>query len=386
MKQILKAALAGAFCFIVSSALGDTISDIRIGLKTLHQVQDEIAMGVPDASQMQSAILNQLTISLEKTPQSILNTHDYQSVLMELALSGGDLKRVLKLIRNSLSDSQDNYLLTGIDAYLDGRMADAVLAFEKAENSEHDYSGFDHFLALAKGTACLETDLRKARLAFEKALQLAPGTLVEEVALRRLVRISLKQQDPDLFVRAAILYIRRYANSPFAPETLSDIPQGVRLIADPRDIARLVDTVSILSSEPARNLLATLATVLLADGKVEFVAAFTAHLKDYESFGKNTRADLNKIKVLELLAKLKEKAGPESLLFLHEIGDSNSDDLLEIAKHVLWNIYRPLNVNRKSKDYSGEKSSNIDNAFFDVDLTLKEANSFIDHDISGNAP
>jgi chemotaxis protein MotC len=382
MKRGVRAAIVGVCCLCGGSALANTMLEIRSGLKRLHQVQDEIARGVSDAPQLQNAILERLMVSFEALPAASSVDQDYQSLLAQLALSGGDRKRIAKIFRQSHENWTIDPLLSGVEAYMEGHMEKAASAFEQIEAAGGDVSDFGHFLVLAKGTALLETDLSKAREAFERATLYAPGTLVEEVALRRLVRIGLKQKDPVLFVRCAVLYIRRYAKSPFASEFFSSFVEGVRLVTNAEDTSRLGDLVTLLPEETGHNLLVQAAGVFLAEGKIEMAKVFISRLPDNGTVKHKASSKLTESQLLGMLVNMSGSRATETLTLLQDIDQEQfkleSSGLLEIARHVAWNIHKPLAASSSQTNSEGKTPSGASTEFADVDLVLARAKAMLD--------
>ena len=374
MMQKLKAAVAGICCLFGSSASGNSILEIQTGLRALHQVQDEIARGVPDASQLQNAVLGRLTEIFESSPNSFLSGQEAQSALAELALSGGDRTRMANLIRLSQGSGELEPLLSIVQFYLEADMTKAALAIEEAEGMEDGASGIEHYLALAKGTAWLESDLPKAREAFEQALLDAPGTLVEEVALRRLAVIGLQQKDADLFVRCAILYSRRYAKSPFAPEFWSGFADGIQMVSNSKDIERIGDVVSLLPATTGRPLLFRVAKEFLSNGKVSFAALFANRLRDSMNSNNKALNDAAEVQVLEILVETHEFSDPGVLAALNSADQMlTGSDIGEIAKHVSWNIHKPLVASVMEKSSAEAIPAGTPNDFAGVDQILTRA-------------
>lgn len=379
MKAVVKSSIAGILCLVCGSVSADPMLEIQSGMKSLHQIQDDIARGVPDGSQFQVTILERIIEAFEKIPPSTLLEHDYQLALAEFALSGGDRKRIGKLIDVVESAGPAEPILSGLKAYLEGQQGKASSAFESLPPNTTENLKIVHFFALAKGTALLDSDVSKARIEFEHALLAGPGTLVEEVALRRLARIGIKQKDPGLFVRCAALYFRRYANSPFAPEFRSSFIEGIREVENPEDVARIGALVTSLPGVSNRQLIVLSVESLLAHGKITHAKLLVGRLRDSEKAADTASTDTYEMRLLEMLVDIAQGSAPETLEFLIEadqsFAKSQIKNLDELAKSIFWNLHKPLAEPSLPPPVGDTQTAKNSEEFISIDEILGRAKS-----------
>ncbi len=81
--------------------------------------------------------------------------------------------------------------------------------------------------ALIRGSLLAPADKAKAKQFFALARLLAPGTLVEEAALRRQLAITDPKLETNEFVRLSERYVQKYKRSPFADHFWEQLKTGV---------------------------------------------------------------------------------------------------------------------------------------------------------------
>lgn len=355
MKVRLRALVISASCVLAFASHASTMLEIRSGLLALHQLQDEIARGDTEGVAFQKAILDRITAEVEKMASSGADEHEFQISLIELALSGGDRDRLAKLLRQKAGHGEVATLISGVEAYLTGDMVKAAELLGQDNIQSLGLTRAGHFVELARGTALLGSDIDKSRKSFETAILQAPGTLVEEVALRRLLDISRKQKDSALFVRCAQLYLRRYGRSPFAAEFMTGFSSGAGLVSDPAMIENLSNLTFLLPDQTRNVLIRELVRNLVVEGKVGPAKAYLERLAKTKE-----GEDLSKDGELRLLAML---VAPDKLSagVLAEPGLAQGIDpvnpemaeLQDIARHVAWNMFKPLAADMKATDEDG---------------------------------
>jgi chemotaxis protein MotC len=379
MSLKLGVALLFVLTFFGGQATAQALREIRSGLAALHQIQDEIASGTPDGAQLQPVILERVTSLLERLSAKELAEHDYQLALAELGLSGGERARVARLLRQAAGTGSLQQLLPAVEAYLDRDMGKAAERFEQADAASQGGANLDHFVALAKGTSLLETDLQRAREAFEHAILLAPGTLVEEVALRRLAAIGLKQEDPELFVRCAAVYLRRYASSPYSGEFLSGYADGAVLVNNRDSMERLADIAILLPTERSRRLLANAIAGLLSKGKIDLAKVQISRLQEVKSGASGAMAARAELELMEILAGINDSRIPDPLHRLLKLDGTLTTEtaqrLLAVARHVAWNIHKPLGAPAGPDTNEAASPADIENEFASIDQSLVQATS-----------
>lgn len=103
------------------------------------------------------------------------------------------------------------------------------------------------FVALIKGSLEAKSNPAGALKLFDQARLMAPGTLVEEAALRRSVMLAVQLKDRARFLLASGQYVRRFLRSPYASQFADAFVSGVTALGDGLDL----DTVAAITADMA---------------------------------------------------------------------------------------------------------------------------------------
>jgi chemotaxis protein MotC len=185
-------------------------------MRSLRSVQDQVAQGSPTAHQFQKNFLRDLGIQFLALPPAVWSDLRNVRAAAYLVLSGGD-PRVARAVSDyeNMPDFIDRRLLRGALAYGEGRSTDAKALLENVDARSLD-PALGGMLALIQGTLFAKTDAKKAIAYFDDARLLAPGTLIEESALRQEILLLAKEGDTQRFDVLSDQYSRRFSKSLFA--------------------------------------------------------------------------------------------------------------------------------------------------------------------------
>jgi len=127
-------------------------------------------------------------------------------------------------------------------------------------------------VALVQANLVTKEDPRKAMQLLARARVLAPGTLIEEAALRKEIFLADQADDLEAFTSLSSQYVRRFGKSAYAENFRQRFKAAVMrfgLTRDPDRFARLETALEVLEpDEELRLLLATARAGLLA-GTIE---------------------------------------------------------------------------------------------------------------------
>lgn len=249
-------------------------------VRSLQLVQDRIAGGDHAALPMQNRLLEmvdaRLGQSLAREYEDPRNLH----ALFVYAMSGGNPHTVRTLLGRARLDEASMRAGEGIVAYLEGDLTRARLLFQEVEPSAHGEE-LDAFLSLVKATVIApDTPLLALRL-LDRARLLAPGTLVEEAALRRTIALARETDDADRFAAASSLYVRRFLRSPYAMQFAEDFVSGIIDFAARVDKRRIEEMVGWMDDDQARTVYLRLARASAIGGDSEMLAFATAMMEAY---------------------------------------------------------------------------------------------------------
>jgi chemotaxis protein MotC len=184
-------------------------------VRALRSIQDEIASGSVEAHERQRRLMREMSQQMRALPIGVWDDVRNVRSAIFFVLSGGD-PAVLKLvIGRERTPHIERRLLKGALAYGEGRLIDALALIQKMEARKLDAS-LGGMVALIQGTLTAKKDAQKALVYFNEARLLAPGTLVEESALRQQIMILARDGEVEKFDLLASQYSRRFPRSLFA--------------------------------------------------------------------------------------------------------------------------------------------------------------------------
>jgi len=186
-------------------------------LRTLQLMQDQIAEGSTEAHLGQRGLLTILDKRFMDLDTSIWGDRKNVQAAIAFVLSGGNpqiLRKLLEMGAPALP-AETRTLVEGTLAYVEGR----------EEQARNDLLSFDARsfppmlgaqLALVQSALVVRTDAKKSSDLLDFVRLQAPGTLLEEGALRRQVFVASQTGDVRKFLALSSGYLRRFRHSIYA--------------------------------------------------------------------------------------------------------------------------------------------------------------------------
>lgn len=245
--------------------------------RSLYALQNQIAIGSEAAFAAQHALLTRLGREMLEADPKLWAEPKNARAAITFVLSGGQPKLLRVLLKNgSLPDAMAD-IARGALAYATGRRVAALALLGDVDALTLAPSAGAH-LALAQGTMTMKADPQRAIGYLEIARLLAPGTLVEESALRRQIRVASAMADAARFTFLMRQYIRRFPHSIYAASFLRGFPDlwaNLALSGGGNPPARLERTLSGLDGPVRRRVYLALARHMLLAGNRD-LARFAA--------------------------------------------------------------------------------------------------------------
>ncbi len=218
-------------------------------VRTLQVMQSQIAHGVRNAHAAQRAMLFTILKTISSAPPTTWNEPRNQRALLSFVLSGGDPRPFRDLLaQNALGDLNGD-LAKGVLAFGEGRSAEAQKLLDGVDARSLDPSIAGH-IALVQGIVNARDDPGKATSRYDDAELLAPGTLVEEAALRRNSVLLLESGNVRRGLLLSSRYLRRFPKSSYGDSFLQTFAAAaIRIDAD--DAAQLAAMDAALEEAPA---------------------------------------------------------------------------------------------------------------------------------------
>lgn len=267
--RVITALVSGGVAFAGPAvASGFDVEPYKL-VRSLQRIQDEIADGDKSALGMQFELVKLIDQGFRALEPAALRDPKNARALISYAMAGGNPKTLEDSLA-ALGQKDDEIV----------RLAVAILVYQKgagrtAEARLKDVDPmkigglFGSYLALVRGLVTKDDD--RARIDFDTARLLAPGTLVEEAALRRLMTIHKRRQDPHSFLRVTSRYARRYIASPYAIQFAEEFVNGVVALDELIDVEGVVEIIEFLQ-EPYRSAMTVrLMREATVEGRTELV-------------------------------------------------------------------------------------------------------------------
>lgn len=186
-------------------------------VRTLHLMQDQIATGSTEAHVGQRGLLSVLDIRLMELAAEVWQNGKNVHAAVSFVLSGGNpgLLRKLLELGSSVVTENDRPLVEGALAYVEGREEAAYNALVSLDPRTFPPT-MSAQLALVQSALAVRKDPAKSDELLDFVRLQAPGTLLEEGALRRQVFVASQTGHIEKFQSLATDYLRRFRHSVYA--------------------------------------------------------------------------------------------------------------------------------------------------------------------------
>ncbi|MBW3097358.1 chemotaxis protein [Pseudohoeflea coraliihabitans] len=200
-------------------------------IRSLQKVQDAVVMGDHAALEMQRFLLGVIDQRLRKAEQTVFDDPRNVDAALIYAMSGGNPATLDLLALRDRFGNFDTEVTAVVQAYLDGQAARSKDALDEVAKLYGNQT-IGPYLALVAANVKAGLGDRRALELFDLARLGAPGTIVEEAALRRAIFVANQRDLIDEAIHYAMLYSRRFPDSPYAEEFLDQL---VMLVVDQHD-------------------------------------------------------------------------------------------------------------------------------------------------------
>lgn len=283
-------------------------------VRSLQLVQDRIANGDHAALPMQQKLLQMIDRRLREAKADEFEDQRNVEALLIYAMSGGNPITVDVAIAKVKPAEEVKPLTEGIRYYIRG---DATTATTKLQpvDLRAIRSDLGSFVALIRGSMAATDEPAAALDFFDTARLLAPGTLVEEAALRRTLPLVAKLGDTERFLRASSQYVRRFLRSPYATQYADELVKGIVTLHAALDYDVIEQTIAEMTEEHQKVIYLRLARTAAIEG-----------LKDLADFATRKAAAFGH----------GEEGDPRALLYtsLSEVTSDNAEEILKRLKAI----------------------------------------------------
>lgn len=186
-------------------------------LRSLQFVQDSVVRGDHSAADMQRFMLSTIDKRLREVDPEVFSDPRNIDAALIYAMSGGNPQTLEYLIARDINGHFDTRVADALRKYLSGK---GTLVAKTMGEILAEYKGTEigPYLALVAGNVTISLDPAAALKHYDWARLTAPGTIVEEAALRRSLAISVEAGLLKEASRYANSYARRFLYSPYASQ------------------------------------------------------------------------------------------------------------------------------------------------------------------------
>jgi chemotaxis protein MotC len=254
---------------LAQPSCAETVDPVE-AIRSLRSLQDRIAQGDAEARAAASAKLVEIADAFRRIDASTWRTPKNVRAAVAFVLSGGEPSILQTILRLGLAGETEQ-ILRGTLAYAQGRGGEAhdLLADVSALVLDPLLAGH---VALVQAELVANSGPGRAIARLDEARLLAPGTLVEEAALRRQVSLVAAAGHPEMFEALSGQYLRRFPKSFYAGSFKQQFAaELVGRKAGAVDTAKLDTALFALESAAQRELYLLLATEAIARGRMDLV-------------------------------------------------------------------------------------------------------------------
>ncbi|MGF0537370.1 chemotaxis protein MotC [Agrobacterium sp. ES01] len=267
--KVLTATAAIGF-FAAQQALAvdmDTLEPYKM-LRSLQFVQDSVVVGDHSATDMQRFMLGTIDKRLRDSDPSAFDEVRNVDAALIYAMSGGNPATLEYLTAHDINGNFDSRVSDALRKYLSGK--GALIAKTLADIAvEYKNSRMGPYLALVAGNVTVTTEPAKALEFYDWARLTAPGTIIEEAALRRSLAVAVEANMVDKALGYSQRYARRFLHSPYASQ-FADL--FVQLAADHYEElseSDILATLGFMDADRQREVYLRIARKAAIDGNTE---------------------------------------------------------------------------------------------------------------------
>lgn len=356
--------VAGALTVLLAQAVGaqqqaESLEPYQM-LRSLQFVQDTVVMGDHSAAEMQRFMLSTLDKRLRTINPSAFDDPRNVDAALIYAMSGGNPATLEFLVAKDVSGNFDTRVADALRKYLSGKGMLAANSLAKMV-PEYRNQRIGPYLALVAGNVTVTKSPTEAMQFYDWARLTAPGTIVEEAALRRSVAIAVEADLPDKALSYARQYARRFVFSPYASQ-FADL--FVRLVVSHFGTIHEEDVdgaLEVMDDDRSREIFLRIAREATIAGKNE-LARYAAQRAAER--GKDLPArDETLARLFGGVAKLPDGKAEDAARILSQIPDAalTPEDraLRAAAQRVVEEVLRPPVAESFGQDDAGSMKNDI---------------------------
>ena len=239
----------------------------------VQRLQARMAKGDRSAYEEQRKKMRAIGAEIAAAGPEAFKVKAERDAVVVYLLSGGQPRDIAKILERADFPPAERHLLRGAAGYTGGRESEAEKLLPYDPKAESLRLGSQ--LAYAQSVLTTPTNPRKALDLLDLARLLAPGTLIEEAALRREILLVGDLRNPERVGFLARQYVERFGKSIYAGDfvhSLAAIAIRFDLCATLADLGKFSALLALAPPEQARAFLLAIARASVLLGRFDVAA------------------------------------------------------------------------------------------------------------------
>lgn len=265
-------------------------------VRTLQLLQDQIAEGSREAFAAQKGLITALEQRLLSMDKSVWSDPANVDAAVVFALSGGPPTVLRRLVNEVKLEGPLKNVVFGSLAFLEGRRDEARKHVEEVQLRGLGI-GLRAQMYFVHASLLVGSDARLAIELLDRVRLEAPGTLLEEAALRRQLLVARELGDFPRFAHVAGEYMRRFPNSIYSGNFRQRLEAGLVKFEfgdSPDHFSQMAKMLSGMEPAAQREMYLAAARNLVEAGRVKSALPIAQMAKTLASDGSD---DLNRARL-----------------------------------------------------------------------------------------
>jgi chemotaxis protein MotC len=270
-------------------------------VRSLQYVQDSVVSGDFSAMDMQRFLLEQVDRKLrEAQPEDFDDPRNVDAALI-YAMSGGNPKTLDLVVARDKYGYFDEQITGIMRAYLNGMIPSSKIPMEELVEIYLNTPIGPYVALIAANVKAAAKDIEAIEL-FNLARLVAPGSLIEEAALRRSILLSINHDLYDEALSFAHIYARRFNRSPYNVQFSQLVVEMIVANLDNIDEVLVDEVISYLPVQQQKTIYLRISRTGVINGNnkmakkaAEKLNIFKGHANAYYKMVSNLYSNLVKL-------------------------------------------------------------------------------------------
>ena len=199
-------------------------------VRSMRMLQDQVASGRPEALPMLNRVLGHIAEQLRSAKPEVWQKPANAYAIFVYLLNGGNPEVVRTILTSAKLEQIAPKLIAGSLAYADGDSLRVIENFQELPADVPSELAASIYLVTATQLSAIDAGTALKRLDYIRLN--APGTLLEEAALRRGLIIAARLGDKDKVRLLARNYLQRFTFSPYSEDFFRQLVDALMELKD----------------------------------------------------------------------------------------------------------------------------------------------------------